>query len=74
MDITKIIICIAIAVIGIITIRFSKCKKTKYWVCLACVSAILGVLDWRMLSFPVFALVTSYVIVYHTNIIKKLQK
>ncbi len=74
METTKNIICIAIVAIGIITLCFSKSKMTKYCVCLACVSAILGVLDWRMLSFPVFALVTSYVIVYHTNIIKRLQK
>ena len=74
MDTTKDIISIAIVAIGIITLCFSKSKKTKYLVCIACMSAILGVLDWRLLSCPVFAFAISYVIVYHTNIIKRLKK
>jgi hypothetical protein len=74
METTKNILCIAIVAIGIITLCFSKSKKTKYLVCIACMSGILGILDWRMLSFPVLAFVTSYILVYHTNIIKRLQK
>ena len=70
MDTTKIILCIAIVIIGITTFRLCKNKKTKYIVHLVCLSAILGVLDWRMLSLPVFAFGISYILVYHTNIIK----